>query len=78
MAGRRISVTSPYPTFTGGSFHYRCQDTLKRCFFVPSRTMSGSVWNRPTTSASATGVNCSGTASSVNSNGDWTVNFRIY
>lgn len=73
-------MTSPYPTSTGGSFYYRRQDTLKRCFFVPSRTMSGSVWNRPTTNAtpSTTGVNCSGTASNVNSNGDWTVNFRIY
>ncbi|WP_395453113.1 hypothetical protein ACHMW5_03245 [Azospirillum melinis] len=75
-----ISVTSPYPTSTGGSFYYRRQDNLKRCFFVPSRTMSGSVWNWPTTNAtpSATGVNCSGAASNVNSNGDWTVNFRIY
>ncbi|MGA1857661.1 hypothetical protein VH569_16865 [Azospirillum sp. 11R-A] len=49
--GRRISVTSPYPTSTGGGFHYRCRDTLKRCFFVPSRTMSDAVWNRPTTNA---------------------------
>lgn len=75
-----ITINSPFPTSTGGSFYYRRQDNLKRCFFVPSRTMSGSVWNWPTTNAtpSATGVSCSGTASNVNSNGDWTVNFRIY
>lgn len=82
--GRRISMTIPYPNSTGGSSLYRCQDTLKQCFFVPSRTMSGSVWTWPTTNANASasasvmGMNCSGTASSVNSNGGWSVNFRIY
>lgn len=75
-----ISVTSPNPTSTGGSFYYRRTDNLKRCFFVGSRTKSGSTWNWPTANAtpSTTGVSCSGTASNVNSNGDWIVNFRIY
>lgn len=76
-----IRVESPYPTSNGGSFYYRRSDNLRRCFFVPSRIRSSlyGPWKYPTTNVTPdSGVSCSGNATVVNANGDWTANFRIY
>lgn len=79
--GTYSSIQSPYSTSNGCSVRYTRSDNSRYCNWVLSRTRSSLTgpWNYPTisTTKSSTGVTCTSTITSVNSNGDWNVTLKI-
>ncbi|BAI75870.1 hypothetical protein AZL_d00440 (plasmid) [Azospirillum sp. B510] len=80
-ASRLSSIQSPYSTSNGCSIRYTRTDNSRYCNWVLSRTRSSlnGPWNYPTvnTTKSSTGVTCTGTITSVSSDGNWSVSLTI-
>ena len=69
-------------TSNGCSITYKKADNNKNCRFVATRIRSSLTgpWNYPTVNvypSSTTGITCSYTIDSVNTNGDWSVTLKI-
>lgn len=75
------SISSPYSTSNGCSIRYTRSDNSRYCNWVLSRTRSSLTgpWNYPTvsTTKSSSGVTCTSSITSVNANGNWSVNLTI-
>lgn len=75
------NITSPYSTSNGCSIRYTRTDNSRYCNWVLSRTRSSlnGPWNYPTisTTKSSSGVTCTSTITSVNTNGNWSVSLTI-
>ena len=75
------TIQSPYSTSNGCSIRYTRSDNSRYCNWVLSRTRSSLTgpWNYPTisTTKSSSGVTCTSTITSVNTNGNWSVTLSI-
>jgi hypothetical protein len=80
-SNNQSTIQSPYSTSNGCSIRYTRSDNLRYCNWNATRTRSSASgpWNYPTvnTSSNGSGVTCSSSITSVNSDGNWSVSLTI-